>query len=156
VPIIIEKPTGISKLAVEVTAVGSAATALLGLYDVDANNLPRNLLTSASPSALDLTSTGVKETTLSSTIPVKPGLYFAAYLAVHSSAPTMRCISADQFYAPTFLGATSATNALGTTRIQGYRQANATGSLLAAASTSFGTTLLEHGGAVVNVAWMAA
>lgn len=93
-PMSVMMPRKINSLALNVTvAAGSATLSKLGIYATAGTGLPGRLLTSVS---VDVTSTGLKEVSLGTTLYLSPGHYYMAFAS--DSNPTISGISSNYLF----------------------------------------------------------
>ncbi len=86
-PFVVLREVVISQLSANVTT-AAAGTHQIGIYDSNNNAQPRDRLALGN---IDAGTTGVKTVTLSPTLTLRPGIYWAAYAA--SSAATVRAVA---------------------------------------------------------------
>jgi hypothetical protein len=92
-----EIPFAFSEVAVEVMALTAGATALFGVYNIDADGWPTTLAANQ-VAPIDCASIGMKSVPLSATLPA--GVYWMGVLLVQSG-PSFRCTTMPVYTVPT-------------------------------------------------------
>ena len=100
-------PFTFNEVAVEVVAATATATALLGVYAVDADGWPAALVASA-VTPIDCSTVGFKSVPISATLPA--GSYWIGPLLL-LTGPTFRCAAGYNFTTPNPAGALPSTSA---------------------------------------------
>lgn len=132
VPFVVDESATFDRVAVEVTAAGTAgAVVRLGIYGADADSMPGSLLVDAG--TVDATTTGLKEAIISQA--VTSGLYYLAAVVqgAATTRPTWRSVTGDSLLPLHTSGVTLTSNS-----INGISQSSVTGALPATATPDAG------------------